>query len=184
MAAKKNPEDVVISFIRTFLFFLEGQYKEEDCRRGRADVKFRAQELKVTTFPSTINLSLKLQLDGNGMRRWKRKKEESKLGDGGLTGATKAYDDPVIFRDDRVLDILMSKESNYVPAESNYLSTGIQHEIKLHNRREVADWMLEICEDRGCMHNIQESASASRSCLFTRELESPGTSSSSCLKAG
>nr|ADD38930.1 G1/S-specific cyclin-D3 [Lepeophtheirus salmonis] len=70
-------------------------------------------------------------------------------GDGGLTGATKAYDDPVIFRDDRVLDILMSKESNYVPAESNYLSTGIQHEIKPHNRWEVADWMLEVCEDRG-----------------------------------
>ncbi|QQP39491.1 G1/S-specific cyclin-D3, partial [Caligus rogercresseyi] len=55
-----------------------------------------------------------------------------------------AYEDPVIFRDDR--------ESNYVPmsrpaaASSISLSTeGIQPP----NRREVADWMLEICEDTG-----------------------------------
>eukprot|EP00096_Caligus_rogercresseyi_P003705 TRINITY_DN1714_c1_g1_i1.p1 TRINITY_DN1714_c1_g1~~TRINITY_DN1714_c1_g1_i1.p1 ORF type:complete len:304 (-),score=75.17 TRINITY_DN1714_c1_g1_i1:260-1171(-) len=66
--------------------------------------------------------------------------------------ARKAYEDPVIFRDDRVLQILLSKESNYVPmsrpaaASSISLSTeGIQPP----NRREVADWMLEICEDTG-----------------------------------
>lgn len=63
--------------------------------------------------------------------------------------AARSYNDPVIFRDDRVLKTLLRKESKYVPAARNYFSS-VQSEIKPHMRKEVADWMLEVCEDRNC----------------------------------
>jgi hypothetical protein len=63
--------------------------------------------------------------------------------------AARAYTDPVIFRDDRVLKTLLRKEAKYLPITRNYFST-VQTEIKQHMRKEVADWMLEVCEDRNC----------------------------------
>ena len=54
----------------------------------------------------------------------------------------RAYNDPVIFRDDRVFRTLLQKESKYIPSSHNYYSTNIQPEM----RKEVADWMLEVCE--------------------------------------
>jgi len=61
----------------------------------------------------------------------------------------RAYNDPVIFRDDRVLKTLLRKEAKYLPIVRNYFTT-VQTEIKQHMRKEVADWMLEVCEDRNC----------------------------------
>ena len=63
--------------------------------------------------------------------------------------AARAYNDPVIFRDDRVLKTLLRKESKYLPIARNYF-LSVQTEIKPHTRKEVADWMLEVCEDRSC----------------------------------
>ena len=63
--------------------------------------------------------------------------------------AARAYNDPVIFGDDRVLKTLLRKEAKYLPATRNYFAS-VQTEIKHHMSKEVADWMLEVCEDRSC----------------------------------
>lgn len=59
----------------------------------------------------------------------------------------RAYSDPVIFRDDRVLKTLLKKEIRYIPQSVNYFQL-VQTEIKVHMRKEVADWMVEVCEDQ------------------------------------
>ncbi len=59
----------------------------------------------------------------------------------------RAYSDPVIYRDDRVLRTLLRKEHRYVPDVSPAIS-AVQTEVKAHMRKEVADWMLEVCEDQ------------------------------------
>ena len=75
------------------------------------------------------------------------------------TAGLRAYSDPVIFRDDRVLKTLLRKESKYLPsarlscateASSSTLSIGTGPGIKPHMRKEVADWMLEVCEVEKC----------------------------------
>lgn len=74
-------------------------------------------------------------------------------GNGGQDHAgLRAYSDPVIFRDDRVLKTLLRKEAKYRPAHPNYFS--IQTEIQPHMRKEVADWMMEVCEDRQCQPEV------------------------------
>ena len=64
----------------------------------------------------------------------------------------RAYSDPVIFRDDRVLRTLLSKETKYVPLASNYFE--FQRDLKPHMRKEVANWMLEVCEAEDCQPEI------------------------------
>ena len=64
----------------------------------------------------------------------------------------RAYSDPVIFRDDRVLRTLLSKETKYVPLASNYFE--FQKDLKPHMRKEVANWMLEVCEAEDCQPEI------------------------------
>ena len=78
------------------------------------------------------------------------------------TAGLRAYSDPVIFRDDRVLKTLLRKESKYLPsarlscgteASSSTLSPmsiGSGPGIKPQMRKEVADWMLEVCEVEKC----------------------------------
>ena len=75
------------------------------------------------------------------------------------TSGLRAYSDPVIFRDDRVLKTLLRKESKYLPsarlscateASSSPLSIVSGPVIKPHMRKEVADWMLEVCEVEKC----------------------------------
>ena len=66
----------------------------------------------------------------------------------------RAYSDPVIFRDDRVLKTLLRKEARYLPAVADYF-TLVQTEIRSPAlRREVADWMLEVCEDRDAQPEV------------------------------
>ena len=73
----------------------------------------------------------------------------------------RAYSDPVIFRDDRVLKTLLRKESKYLPSarlsladtstNTSPMSIGSGPiNIKPHMRKEVADWMLEVCEVEKC----------------------------------
>ncbi len=60
----------------------------------------------------------------------------------------RAYSDPVIFRDDRVLKTLLRKETRYVPGSPDDYLAHVQTEVEVHMRKEVADWMLEVCEDQ------------------------------------
>ena len=68
-------------------------------------------------------------------------------------GGLRAYSDPVIFRDDRVLKTLLSKEAKYVPLASNYFAE-FQEILQRQMRKEVANWMLEVCEAECCQPEI------------------------------
>lgn len=68
----------------------------------------------------------------------------SVVGAGAPVQTQRAYSDPVIFRDDRVLRTLLKKEPKYIPHPAYF--TAVQSELKPAMRKEVADWMLEICE--------------------------------------
>ena len=74
------------------------------------------------------------------------------------TKQIRAYSDPSIFRNERVLRTLMSREARAVPtspscSSSNYFST-VQTDVKPGMRREVASWMLEVCEEEGCQPEV------------------------------
>lgn len=59
----------------------------------------------------------------------------------------RAYNDPVIFRDDRVFRTLLQKQSKYVPSSHSYYTAADgSGQIQPEMRKEVADWMLEVCE--------------------------------------
>lgn len=57
----------------------------------------------------------------------------------------RAYSDPVIFRDDRVLKTLLRKEGKYIPQSNDYFHQ-VQEGLEPQMRKDVADWMLEVCE--------------------------------------
>jgi len=60
----------------------------------------------------------------------------------------RAYNDPVIFGDDRVFQTLLQKQSKYIPSSHSYYHGFIQPEL----RKEVADWMLEVCEHQSLQY--------------------------------
>lgn len=66
----------------------------------------------------------------------------------------RAYNDPVIFRDDRVFRTLLQKQSKYVPSSQGYHSFGAagSSQIQPEMRKEVADWMLEVCEHQSLQY--------------------------------
>jgi len=68
------------------------------------------------------------------------------------TGQTRAYSDPNIFRNDRVLRMLLKREVRLTSTCKNYFS--FQTELKPGMRREVASWMLEVCEEEGCSSQV------------------------------
>ena len=69
-------------------------------------------------------------------------------GPAGVLGSIRAYSDPHIFRNDRVLRMLLKREVRMTNTTSkNYFT--FQTELKPHMRREVASWMLEVCEEEG-----------------------------------
>ena len=56
------------------------------------------------------------------------------------------YADPVIFGDDRVFRTLLQKQAKYIPpCTDNDLASSVAS-IGPELRREVAGWMLEVCE--------------------------------------
>lgn len=57
-----------------------------------------------------------------------------------------AGSDPVIFRDARVIDNLLSDEVMYVP-RCNYFEE-VQTDIEPYMRKVVTTWMLEVCEEQ------------------------------------
>ena len=54
----------------------------------------------------------------------------------------RAFEDPVLLRDDRVLHNLLTTEEKYLPSLSYFKC--VQTDIKLFMRKMVADWMLEV----------------------------------------
>ena len=68
-------------------------------------------------------------------------------------GVFRAYSDPVIFRDDRVLKTLLKKEPRYIPCEpgADPESTPV---VPPSMRKQVADWMLEICEEQSSQPEV------------------------------
>ena len=54
----------------------------------------------------------------------------------------RAFEDPVLLSDDRVLKNLLVTEDKYLPS-ANYFKC-VQTDIKLFMRKMVADWMLEV----------------------------------------
>ena len=71
-----------------------------------------------------------------------------------LIGGLRAYSDPVIFRDDRVFKTLLRKEVKYLPASPDYFTIVQGQELKPLMRKEVASWMLEICEAEQCQPEV------------------------------
>jgi len=67
------------------------------------------------------------------------------------------HNDPAIFRNERVLRTLLKRELKICPtgpsSSKNYFLTT-QTELKPGMRREVANWMLELCEEEGCSPQV------------------------------
>ena len=59
------------------------------------------------------------------------------------TKINRAFEDPVLLEDDRVLRSLLLSEDKYVP-QSCYFSC-VQTDIRPFMRKMVADWMAEVC---------------------------------------
>ena len=51
-----------------------------------------------------------------------------------------------------ILKTLLSKEGKYVPLSEDYFE--FQENLQPHMRKEVADWMLEVCEAERCQPEI------------------------------
>lgn len=65
----------------------------------------------------------------------------------------RAYSDPTIFRNDKVLKTLVRRETRLGGSGKNYCSL-VQTEVKPHMRKALADWMLEICEEEGSQPEV------------------------------
>lgn len=72
---------------------------------------------------------------------------------GVLPAPLRAYSDPNIFRNERVLRTLIRREVKHAPTSKNYF-TSMQTDLKPHMRKEVANWMLEICEEENCAPQV------------------------------
>jgi len=66
------------------------------------------------------------------------------------TPALRAYSDPSIFRNDRVLRTLLRRELKLgAGCSAKTLYSSVQTEVKPSMRQEVASWMLGLCEEEG-----------------------------------
>lgn len=64
----------------------------------------------------------------------------------------RAYEDPVLIQDCRVLLNLLSLEDRYQP-NPNYFKC-VQVEIKRYMRKMVAQWLLEVCDEQRCEEDV------------------------------
>ncbi|XP_039280432.1 G1/S-specific cyclin-D2 [Nilaparvata lugens] len=64
----------------------------------------------------------------------------------------RAYPDPTLLNDDRVLKHLLRTEERYV-ASSSYFQR-FQTDLTPHMRKIVAEWMLELCEEQKCQEEV------------------------------
>lgn len=63
-----------------------------------------------------------------------------------------SYKDPVLLKDERVLQNLLANEERYLP-NGQYFEM-IQRDIKPYMRRMVATWMLEVCDEQQCEEEV------------------------------
>ncbi|PSN48879.1 G1/S-specific cyclin-D3 [Blattella germanica] len=64
----------------------------------------------------------------------------------------RAYSDPVLLHDERVLQNLLSNEERYTTSRSYF--ECVQKDLTPQMRKIVADWMLEVCEDQKCQEEV------------------------------
>ncbi|XP_034936668.1 G1/S-specific cyclin-D2 [Chelonus insularis] len=64
----------------------------------------------------------------------------------------RAYPDPALLGDERVLQNLLKTEERYAPSSSYF--DCVQRDITPLMRKIVAEWMLELCEDRKCQEEV------------------------------
>ncbi|GAB1600437.1 G1/S-specific cyclin-D2-like [Argonauta hians] len=64
----------------------------------------------------------------------------------------RAYEDPNLIDDDRVLQNLLNTEERYHPS-TNYFAC-VQDDLKPHMRAMVAQWMLEVCGELSCEEEV------------------------------
>ncbi|WAR07174.1 CCND2-like protein [Mya arenaria] len=64
----------------------------------------------------------------------------------------RAYEDPVLIQDSRVLQNLLALEDRYQP-NPNYFKC-VQTDIKRYMRKMVAQWMLEVCDEQRCEEEV------------------------------
>jgi len=64
----------------------------------------------------------------------------------------RAYEDPVLLKDRRVLHNLLATEEKYLPSPSYFKC--VQTDIHPNMRKIVADWMLEVCEEQRCEEEV------------------------------
>ena len=57
-------------------------------------------------------------------------------------GVKHAFEDPVLLKDDRVLQNLLATEEKYLPSASYFRC--VQKDIESWMRKKVAQWMLEV----------------------------------------
>ena len=80
---------------------------------------------------------------------------------GGCSSLTslRGYSDPNIFRNERVLRMLLKRElrhslTSHQPPASKTAFFGLQTELRPGMRREVASWMLEVCEEEAACPQV------------------------------
>ncbi len=61
------------------------------------------------------------------------------------------FHDPALVRDLRVVANLLRLEHHYMASTEHYTGEG---ELKLHMRKIVAEWMLDVCVDQRCHVNV------------------------------
>ncbi|XP_044728709.1 G1/S-specific cyclin-D2 [Chrysoperla carnea] len=64
----------------------------------------------------------------------------------------RAYPDPVLLNDERVLQNLLKTEERYTPSGSYF--ECVQRELTPQMRKIVAEWMLEVCEEQKCQEEV------------------------------
>lgn len=65
----------------------------------------------------------------------------------------RAYLDPVLLNDDRVLRNLLEAEEKYTPC-ADYFGNQFQTDIRPFMRKMVAQWMFEVCEEQQCEEEV------------------------------
>ncbi|KAK0164900.1 hypothetical protein PV328_003467 [Microctonus aethiopoides] len=64
----------------------------------------------------------------------------------------RAYADPALLGDERVLQNLLKTEERYAPSSSYF--ECVQRDISPLMRKIVAEWMLEVCEEQRCQDEV------------------------------
>lgn len=64
----------------------------------------------------------------------------------------RAYEDPVLIQDNRVLQNMLALEDRYQPNPAYFKC--VQTDIKRYMRKMVAQWMLEVCDEQRCEEEV------------------------------